>query len=96
MASCRILLMENHSHIFEVGSSKASPSVFCLFVCFLFFVFVAPHLGHMKVPRLGAELETQLQAYDAVEAMPDPTCIFDVCRSLWQLWTLNPLSEASD
>ena len=32
-----------------------------LFVCF--FVFLGPHLRHVEVPRLGAELDLQLQAY---------------------------------
>ena len=29
-------------------------------------------------------------------AMPDPSSIPDLCHSLWQYWTLNPLSKARD
>ena len=58
-----------------------------LFVC-LFFVFLGPHLLHVQVPRLGAELELQVPAYITDTAMPDPS------RSQCQI--LNPLSEARD
>ena len=30
---------------------------FLLFFCFFFFVFLGPHPWHVKVPRLGVELE---------------------------------------
>ena len=43
---------------------------FILFFCL--FVFLALHLWHLEVPRLGVELERQLQAYAIVTAMPDP------------------------
>ena len=48
----------------------------------------------MEVPRRGAELELQLQAYDT--ATPDPSHIYDLHYSSWQCWLLNPLSEARD
>ena len=41
------------------------------------FIFLLSLLGlplrHMEVPRLGSELELQLQAYAAATAMTDPS-----------------------
>ena len=34
-------------------------------------------MQHMKVPRLGVELELQLLAYAAATAMPDPSHVCD-------------------
>ena len=34
--------------------------------------FLGPHVQHMGVPRLGAELPLQLQAYTTATATPDP------------------------
>ena len=48
----------------------------------------------MEVPRLGVELELQLQAYVTAIAIPDRSRICNVCCSLWQCGILNPLSEA--
>ena len=45
--------------------------VFCLFVCFSF--FLGPHPQHMEVPRLGMEAELQLPAYTIATAMPEPS-----------------------
>ena len=39
--------------------------------------------------RIGAAAE----AYATATAMPDPSRICDLHRSLWQCWILNPLSE---
>ena len=50
----------------------------------------------MEVPRLGAESELQLLAYTIATAMLDPSYICDLCQSLWQSQTLNPLIEARD
>ena len=50
---------------------------------FLFF-FLGPHLWHMKVPRLGDELELQLPAYAVATATLDPSFIFDLHHSSWQ------------
>ena len=36
-----------------------------------------------EVPRLGAELQLSLPAYTTAIAMPDPSRICDLCRSLW-------------
>ena len=48
----------------------------------------------MEVPRLGVELELHLPAYTTVTQ--DLSRICDLHLSLWQCWTLNPLSEARD
>ena len=50
----------------------------------------------MEVPRLGAELELQLQAYTTATAMPYLSCILDLGHSLQQHRILNPLSEAGN
>ena len=50
----------------------------------------------MEVPRLGVDLELQLQAYTTAMATPDPSCICDLHSSLWQCWIPNPLSKARD
>ena len=42
---------------------------------FNFFFFLGPHLQHMEVPRLGAELELQLPAYTTAIATWDPNHI---------------------
>ena len=55
------------------------------FVCFFFFVFLGPHLRYMEVPRLGVESEIQLQVYTTATAMPDPSCVSDLCHSSRQL-----------
>ena len=57
------------------------------------FVFLWPHLRHMDLLRLGVECELQLLVYATATAMPDPSCIFDLCCSLWQCQIPNPLSE---
>ena len=60
------------------------------------FVFLGPHLWHMKVPRLGIKSELPLPAYTTAVATPDPSCIWDLHCSLWQHQILNPLSKARD
>ena len=50
----------------------------------------------MAVPRLGVKLELQLRAYATATATPDPSHICNIRHSSWQLWILNPLSEARD
>ena len=61
-----------------------------------FFFFLGPQLRHMKVPRLGIELEPQLPAYTTGTAMWDPSHICDLYHSSGQCWILNPLSRARD
>ena len=61
-----------------------------------FFFFLRLHMQHMKVPRIGFESELYLLAYATATATPNPSCIYDLCCSLWEHWTLNLLSEARD
>ena len=58
--------------------------------------FLGPHPRHVNVPGLGVESELQLPAYTTATATPDPSHICNLCCSLWQSQTLNPLSEARD
>lgn len=46
-----------------------------------------------KIPGLGIKLELQLLACATATIILDLSCICDLCHSLWQLQTLNPLSE---
>ena len=48
----------------------------------------------MEVPRLGVELQLQLQAYMTAVAIPDLSEIFNQCHSLWQGQIINLLSKA--
>ena len=41
------------------------------FSLILFFVFLALHLQHMEIPRLGGESELQLPAYTIATAIRD-------------------------
>ena len=58
------------------------------------FFFLGPHPQHMEVPSRGVELELQLLAYSTATATPEPSCICDLCHSLWLRQILNPLSES--
>ena len=62
-------------------------------VDFTFFFFLWLHLQHMEFPRLGVESELQLPAYTTTTAMPDLSCICDLCCSLQQCQILKPLSK---
>ena len=63
---------------------------------FFFFLFKAgPHLQHMEIPRLGVEQELQLLAYATATAIPDPSCLCDLCHSLQHCQIPKP-SEAGD
>ena len=79
----------------ELCKVEMTPNCF-LFFFFLFFVFLGLHPWHMEVPRLGVELELQLLAYTIATAMWDPSFIFNLHHSSWQLQILNPLSGARD
>ena len=61
-----------------------------------FFCFLGPHLRHIEVPRLGAELEVRLLAYATATAMQDPSRVCNLHHSPWQCRILNPLSETRD
>ena len=68
-----------------------------LFLKFIYlFCFLWPHLWHMDIPRLEVESELQLPACTTATAMPDPSCVCDLCHSSQQCRILNPLSEARD
>ena len=57
-------------HAVTVGSAQwAGVGIFY----FLFFVFLGPHPQHIKVPRLGVELELQLPAHVTATAAWDQT-----------------------
>lgn len=68
--------------------------IFCLFSFVFFFFFLWWHLQHMRVFRLGVELEVQLQAYDT--ATSDHSRVYDLCCSLTQCQILNLLSKPRD
>ena len=61
-----------------------------------FFFFLGPHLCHLEFPRLGGELELQVQTYVTTTVMQDPSHIFNLHHSLWPCQILNPLREARD
>ena len=65
------------------------------YIRFFPFFFLKLHLWHMEVPRLGVELELQLQAYTRATSTEDSSCLCNLHHSLWQYWILNPLSGAS-
>ena len=44
-------------------------------ILFFAFFFLGPHLWHMEVPRLGAELELPPRAYATATATWDPSCV---------------------
>ena len=73
-----------------------SVSAFPLFLFSFVFRFLGPNLWHMKVPRLGAESELQLQSYPTATGKGDPSSICNPHYSLWQHQILNPQSEARD
>ena len=80
---------------FDVSETFSAPFLSFLPSFHPSFLFTAPP-AHMEVPRLGVELALQLPACTTATATPDPNCICDLCRSLWQCQILNPLSEARD
>ena len=67
-----------------------------LILWFYLFIFLEPHLRHMEVPRLGVELELQPLIYTTATTKWDPSHVCNLHHSSWQLWILNPLSEARD
>ena len=67
-----------------------------IFILFYFFCFLAPHLRHMDVPRLGVESEPQLPACTTATTTQDPSRVCDLHHSSQQCWIPDPLSEARD
>ena len=75
---------------------NASALNFLVFPLFFPLSFLGPHLWHMEVPSVGAELEMQSLAYTTITAAPDPSCIWDLHHSSWQRRIFKPLNEARD
>ena len=48
---------------------------------FFFFVFLGPHLQHMKVPRLGVESELQTPAYTTATVTRELSRVCDLHHS---------------
>ena len=57
------------------GGSEEGPCVHLLF-CFLFCLFLRPHLRPMEVPRPGVESELQLPVYTTATATLDPSHVW--------------------
>ena len=62
---------------------------------FFFFSFMAT-LRHLEAPRLDIKLELQLLAYTTTTAIPDLSCICNLCHSFQQHQIPNPRSKARD
>ena len=63
------------------------------FIYLFIYLFKWLCLRCMEFPRLGVKSELQLQTYTTAMATPDPSRLWDLRRSLWQHWILNPLME---
>ena len=61
---------------------------------FIYLVFLGLHPWHMEVPRLGVELELQLQAYTIATAKWDLSHVCDLHHGSQQGQIHNPLSKA--
>ena len=61
-----------------------------------YFLLFRLHLWHMKVTRLGAESELQLQAYATATATWHLSHVSQLHHSSRQYQIHNPLSEARD
>ena len=72
----------------KICSTSGFPTAPFCFVL-LFFCFSWPHPQDMEVPRLGVQLEQQLQAYTRGTAMWDLSLICDLHRSSGQHQTLS-------
>ena len=91
---CRSLGIGVMSPVVSTIPSRKSSVSASEFHCFIFFFFLRPHLQHLQVPGLGLISELQLPAYTTATAKPDLSLICDLCFSLWQHRSLNPLSKA--
>ena len=80
----RCLQISNMNHYLLITAEMVS---------FFFFSFLGQH---MKIPRSGVKLELQLLAYTSHSNTGFEPCFCDLCRRLWELWILNPLSKARD
>ena len=89
------MLTDLLSVLFKFKSdSSGGGYVLCFYLLSFFLFFLGPHLWYMEVPRLGSNWICSCRP------TPQPQqClrhIRDLSHSLWQLWILNPLSEARD
>ena len=81
VSSCKLLPLEWISN--EVLLNNTGNYIQYLFLfSFIYFLFLGPHLQHMKGPRLGVESEQQLWAYATAGATRDPSHICGNVRSL--------------
>ena len=62
-----------HFIVRKTTMTNEIPEQFPKFYFIYFLVFLGPHPQHMKVPRLGTELELYLLAYATAIAMRDPS-----------------------
>ena len=81
------------STVSQVKVTKMSKWVFLFF---LFFFLLGPHLWYMEVPRLGVELILLLPAYTTAMATQDLSDVCNLYHSSGHHRILNPLSEAGD
>ena len=65
----------------------------CMYVCI---AFLGPWPQHIKVSRLGVQLELQLLAYTTATAMRDLSHVYNLYHSSRQCRILDPLSKARD
>ena len=92
--------LQPHQRLSFLGDLRAlrghSERCFFLGLGSFFFVFVGPHLWHVKVPKPGVESELQLPAYTTITATQDPSRVCDLHHSSRQRRILHPLSKARD
>ena len=67
------------------------PSLLHLSLFFKFFLGL--HLWHMDVTRQGVKSQLQLLPHTTAMAIPDPSCVCELCHSLQQQWIFKPLSK---
>ena len=84
-------LLKNHSWEFFCGWAVKD----LVFFGFVFF-FLGPQVQYVEIPNLGVKSKLQLPAYTKATAMWDVRHVCNLYHSSWQLWILNPLSEARD
>ena len=93
--SLHTLLM--NANPFTLGELNYSPILFFFFFFFFFFFWFS--LLYQLVLCVGVFFMLFvlfLPAYTSATEIPDPSCIYDLHHSSWQLWILNPLIEARD
>ena len=100
VGSLKSVLSCRNQGVIRAGSfwrlSEENLCIAFFFIYFFFIFFLGPHPQQVEVPRLGTDLELQLQAYTAATATQDLSHICDLYHSSQQRRILNPLSEARD